>query len=537
MAERIVLVVYLTFLQIVAVAQTQQQKSRAKIIECKSPFSKIKVDLLDDESDFIKEYPIGSETKILNKKGEPEKVESLKPGHEITVEATKQGYKWTLNQITVNSTKVGSKVKVNGKLEKYVNANDYAIIDGRKVKLAENTKIFGKNELKNQSYKSFGDVTQGYYIEAEGEHRPDGIVYATSAYLKPDNFTNIDLKLRTSMNSDFSSSLMKQTASTGDSKKLSDSVSTGKLRFGDLEYTIVENQKLQAYVTNIGNKIVPFYQKEIPTDVPEKLNFKFVVVDNPMPNMQTMPNGLVIINSGIMQMLDNEAQFASVLGHEVAHCTHKHASERFEQQEKSRERKENTSDAKEILNPFAKRIAEKSKIISSGAKQVEKIEDLVAKLPPQSKSAYDNLITSAKGIVDNNFNKENEEQADRIGLIYMQEAGYNPLESARVWEKFMIFSSNETKMAELKNYTNSWVTATDRYTYKNPLTSVGDVISANIINTLLDNNFSDHPKAKARYRSLNLLVAENFTDVDLSKSIVNEKEYQEIKLLLPAPKK
>jgi hypothetical protein len=45
------------------------------------------------------------------------------------------------------------------------------------------------------------------------------------------------------MNSDFSISLMKRTASTGDSKKLSDSVSAGKLRFGDLDYTIVENQK------------------------------------------------------------------------------------------------------------------------------------------------------------------------------------------------------------------------------------------------------------------------------------------------------
>ena len=171
------------FVQLFSFAHTQQQKSRAKIIECKAPFSKIKVDLLDDESDFIKEYTIGAETKILNKKGEPEKLENLELGNEITAEATKQGYKWTLNQITINSSKAGSRVKVNGKLEKYVNANDYAIIDGRKLKLAENTKIFGKNELKNQSYKSFGDVTQGNYIEAEGDHRLDGIVYATSDYL------------------------------------------------------------------------------------------------------------------------------------------------------------------------------------------------------------------------------------------------------------------------------------------------------------------------------------------------------------------
>jgi hypothetical protein len=220
--KKSIIIAVLISCQNILLAQTQVTKSRAKVIECKAPYQKIKLDLLEDESNFIKEYPITADTKITNKKGEPDKVENLKPGNEISIESSKQGYKTVVSGITITSTKTGSKVNVNGKLERYVPEKNYAVIDGYKVKLDENVKIVGKNELKNQSFKSFAEITPGYYIEADGEHRPDGLVYASKATLKPDNFGNTDMKLRTSMNADFSSSLMKQTATTGDVKKLND---------------------------------------------------------------------------------------------------------------------------------------------------------------------------------------------------------------------------------------------------------------------------------------------------------------------------
>ena len=41
-------------------------------------------------------------------------------------------------------------------------------------------------------------------------------------------------------------------------------------------------------------------------------------------NAFATPNGIVVVNSGLMEMLENEAQLAAVVGHEIAHATHEH---------------------------------------------------------------------------------------------------------------------------------------------------------------------------------------------------------------------
>jgi predicted Zn-dependent protease len=41
-------------------------------------------------------------------------------------------------------------------------------------------------------------------------------------------------------------------------------------------------------------------------------------------NAFAMPNGIVVVHSGALELLENEAQLAAVLGHEIAHATHDH---------------------------------------------------------------------------------------------------------------------------------------------------------------------------------------------------------------------
>ena len=41
-------------------------------------------------------------------------------------------------------------------------------------------------------------------------------------------------------------------------------------------------------------------------------------------NAFATPNGIVVVNSGLIEMLENEAQLAAVVGHEIAHATHEH---------------------------------------------------------------------------------------------------------------------------------------------------------------------------------------------------------------------
>jgi beta-barrel assembly-enhancing protease len=510
-------------------AQVQEIKSNAKIIQFNAPYDKIKVDVLDDEASFIKEFPISETTVIVNKKGEPINRDLLKPGNEILITGSKQGYKTTITQISLVNTREGSKVSIKGKLEQYNSSRDFAVIDGHKVKLESNVKIQGKNELKNQTFTSFKDITLGYFIDASGTRKQDGLVYATEAFLKPDNFNENEYKLRTSMNADFSSSLMKTVAASGEVKTMSDSISSGKLLFGDMIYDIHPSLLVQAYVSSIGNKLVPFYQQEIPFDVPEKLHFKFIVIDNPMINIAAMPNGMVIINSGILNLLDNEAQLAALLGHEIAHCVYKHAVERFDYREKERKGKEAAKDVKELVTPFLTEFTRGNETIENINGNLKLIEEKLASLPPETQNAIKNLLKSVSGLLDNNFSKSLEDQADRVGVFYMYEAGYNPFEAVSVWEKFMNLSKDVNKMAELNKMTQNWMMAKDRYAYSNPLVGIGDVLAARIIQVLSDNNFTDHPKATKRFRLVNQLVSESYIPADLQGKISDGSKFKEMK--------
>lgn len=509
-------------------AQVQPIKNTAKVIQFDAPYEKLKVDVLDDEANFIKEFPVTASTKIVNKKGESVSREMLRPGNELMIEGSKQGYKTTIDQITLTSAREGSKVSVKGKIEQYNAGRDYAVIDGHKVKLEPSTKIIGKNELKNQTFSSFKDITLGYFIDANGVRKSDGLVYATEAYLKPDNFNENEYRLRTSMNADFSSSLMKSVATTGEVKTLSDSVSSGKLLFGDMSYDIHPSSMVQAYVASVGNKLVPYYQREIPFDVPEKLHFRFIVVDNPVMNIAAMPNGMVIVNSGILSQLDNEAQLAALLGHEISHCVYKHAVERFENRERERKLKETGKEVKDIISPFLSDFTRGNDAIQTVNENLKYIEEKIAQLPPETQAAIKTLLRSISGLLDNNFNKTLEEQADRVGVFYMAEAGYNPFEAVSVWEKFMNLSKDVNKMQELNTLTKNWMMANKRYTYSNPLLSIGDVLASRIINILNDNNFTDHPKATKRFRLVNQLVSESYLPADVAGKISENPQFKEM---------
>ena len=76
---------------------------------------------------------------------------------------------------------------------------------------------------------------------------------------------------------------------------------------------------LQAYVNELGQSLVP---KEAPAD----LYFSFRVINDVTPNAFALPDGRVFVHSGLLSFVDNEAQLAMVLGHEIGHVLKKHAA-------------------------------------------------------------------------------------------------------------------------------------------------------------------------------------------------------------------
>lgn len=82
-------------------------------------------------------------------------------------------------------------------------------------------------------------------------------------------------------------------------------------------YPLDSSQKLQKYVTLVGNTIAPYSSRP-------DLNWHFAVIKAPFINAFSTPGGYIFITSGAMQHIKSEAELAWILAHEIAHTTQKH---------------------------------------------------------------------------------------------------------------------------------------------------------------------------------------------------------------------
>lgn len=79
---------------------------------------------------------------------------------------------------------------------------------------------------------------------------------------------------------------------------------------------LYNNPMLQRYINTIGQRLVP-------KDSPNIYSFKLLL--DPIPKAEALSTGTILISTGMVSMLDNEAQLAYVLGHEIAHVERNHA--------------------------------------------------------------------------------------------------------------------------------------------------------------------------------------------------------------------
>jgi len=84
---------------------------------------------------------------------------------------------------------------------------------------------------------------------------------------------------------------------------------------------IYDDPELQAYVDRVGQHLVAN------SDTPDK-QFTFTVLDTPMINAFAAEGGYIYVSRGLMPYLDNEAELAGVLGHEIGHITARHHGRR-----------------------------------------------------------------------------------------------------------------------------------------------------------------------------------------------------------------
>jgi predicted Zn-dependent protease len=91
------------------------------------------------------------------------------------------------------------------------------------------------------------------------------------------------------------------------------------------EMGVYDDPALQRYVNDIGQQLARASHRP-------NLPWSFTVVDSPAINAFALPGGYIYLTRGILAYLDDEAELAGVLGHEIAHVTARHAAQAYTRQ-------------------------------------------------------------------------------------------------------------------------------------------------------------------------------------------------------------
>ena len=96
------------------------------------------------------------------------------------------------------------------------------------------------------------------------------------------------------------------------------------------QYGVYDDEQLTAYVSRVGQKVLANSHLQRPDASEEFKNteFTFRILDSPVVNAFALPGGYIYVTRGLLAHLQNEAQLAVVLGHEVGHVVARHSSQR-----------------------------------------------------------------------------------------------------------------------------------------------------------------------------------------------------------------
>lgn len=165
----------------------------------------------------------------------------------------------------------------------------------------------------------------------------------------------------------------------------------------------VENPQLQQYVTNIGQRLAKETESYFPG-----LEWEFTLLDSPVINAFALPGGKVFISRGLAEKLTSEAQMAAVLGHEVGHVTAQHTARRMGQGT--------------IFNAGLA-VAGLAVGMSDADSDVRKIGQYAVP-----------ALAVGGNLVILKFGRDEEAQADYLGMRYMSKLGYDPHAQLEVME-------------------------------------------------------------------------------------------------------
>jgi predicted Zn-dependent protease len=153
---------------------------------------------------------------------------------------------------------------------------------------------------------------------------------------------------------------------------------------------VVDDPELQAWVSSLGKELAAKSER------PE-LPWSFKVMDDPIVNAFALPGGFIYVTRGLLGHLRNEAELATVLGHEIGHVTARHG-----------------------VNQMSK-----AQLAQGG---------LIVGAVLAGPGLATDLAQTGLGLLFLKYGRDDERQADDLGLRYMSSSGYDPHEMPGVFE-------------------------------------------------------------------------------------------------------
>ncbi len=442
----------------------------AFITQLAKPFTSISVDIEDDLTGYFSKLEVTDTTMVFREKSEFSSYESkakkpqkspldnskyvtenrslLRTGLEIEVHFDEYRIsKRNIVRYIVIKTKLSGGDSYEGVYEGI--KGEVATIDGKAVRLKAGTFIEGDKGFKGQKFNAFDQMMIGSVVKISGQRQADGILLVDRGKTWENSETQEDSKLKLTLQK---------------TKKLT----SVDVSFGGMKFKFLKNAGLSDYVSRIGHSVVPAYQRELPPNHPVKIDFNFFIIEDSTFNACAYPDGSIFIHTALLTQMENEAQLASVLGHEIAHTTYEHARLQMHKDK--------------VINSFS--------IFTQFAA-------LAGVIPAEL-----SILVSAFGgpALSSKFGRDFEEQADRAGLTYMSQAGYDPREAAKVWKRLV----DRTAPQE-------------------------DNFGANMDRALqkgINSIYASHPEAQKRYKTLNRLISLNYYDAPFETMKINAPEYK-----------
>ncbi|HEU0233838.1 MAG TPA: M48 family metalloprotease [Gallionella sp.] len=151
------------------------------------------------------------------------------------------------------------------------------------------------------------------------------------------------------------------------------------------QYQVYESKALQDYVDRVGQRLAKHSHRP-------GLHYRFTVLDTPEINAFALPGGYVYITRGILAYLNNEAELAAVVGHEIGHVTARHG------------------------------------VRQQSAAQAANIGLTIASIfvPEINTNIGQNLANLMGGALLSGYGREQELEADHLGAQYLARADYDP---------------------------------------------------------------------------------------------------------------